>query len=186
MERIDRPDLRPDVSKLLRSGTCIPAVPLAQQPDGSFDPRYQRALARYYVDAGAGGVAVGVHSTQFEIRNPEFDLYEPVLTLMNSASDEWNTHNRPFVKIAGVAGETKQAVAEARLAAQIGYDIGLVSLSALDSASDDQLIEHCKSIATEISIMGFYLQPAVGGRYLGFNFWRRFADIDGVVAIKIS
>jgi dihydrodipicolinate synthase/N-acetylneuraminate lyase len=171
----------------LLEGQVIPAHPLALTRARRFDERRQQALTRYYHAAGAGGVALGVHTTQFEIREPKYALYKPVLELaaQTVAARDRETKRRT-VLIAGVCGKTKQAVAEARFARETGYHAGLLSLSALKSESDTGLIAHCKSIAREIPLMGFYLQPAAGGRLLSHAFWRRFVEIPNVVAIKIA
>lgn len=166
----------------LRAGTVIPAHPLALTAERKLDEQRQRALTRYYAAAGAGGVAVGVHTTQFAIRDPKIGLYRPVLelaagTLANSPG---------VIKVAGVVGPTHQAVAEARLARDLGYQTGLLSLAALKDETVDQLIDHVRAVAEVIPVFGFYLQPAVGGRLLPYQFWRRFAEIDNVVAIKIA
>lgn len=165
----------------LRKGLVIPAHPLALTRERKLDERRQRALTRYYLAAGAGGVAVGVHTTQFEIRDSKFNLLKPVLEL---AAEEL----RPtaLVKIAGVCGDKQQALGEAELAKSLGYDVALLSLAALKQASISQLIEHARAIASVIPIVGFYLQPAVGGRVLTYEFWREFAQIPEVVAIKIA
>jgi len=177
----------PPVFRLLHRGVVIPACPLALDENRRLDERHQRALIRYYCAAGAGGVAVGVHTTQFEIREPNIGLFKPVLKLAAATLDETRgKHNRPIIKIAGVCGPTSQAVAEAEFAASLGYDIALLSLSALKEASDDELIEHCTTMAQIIPLMGFYLQPAVGGRILSYSFWRSFAEIENAVAIKIA
>jgi hypothetical protein len=171
----------------LAAGLVIPAHPLALTDDGRFDERHQRALTRYYAAAGAGGLAVGVHTTQFEIRDTGVGLFEPVLTL---ARDEMDRADRgellPLVRIGGICGPTAQAVEEASLLARLGYHAGLLSLAALRDATDDALIAHCTRVAEVVPLIGFYLQPAVGGRPLGYRFWRRFAEIDHVVAIKIA
>ena len=148
--------------------------------------RRQRALTRYYLDAGAGGVAVGVHSTQFAIR--DVGLYKPVLELAMRTAQEWEPlgGRRPMFMIAGVAGRTEQALREAKLAADIGYHAGLLSLGAMRGASEEELVAHCRAVAEVIPLVGFYLQPAVGGIPLSAAFWRRFAEIDNVVAIKIA
>jgi hypothetical protein len=138
---------------------------------------------RYYMAAGAGGVAVGVHTTQFAIRDPHVGLFEPVLAL---ASEELKRCERPLVRIAGVCGLAKQALLEAELARRLGYHAVLLSLAALPDASDDELIVHCRLVADVVPIVGFYLQPAVGGRMLSYGFWRRFLEIENVVAIKIA
>ena len=177
-------DLEPEIEAALRQGKVIPAHPLVLNADRALDERRQRALSRYYIEAGAGGLAVGVHTTQFEIREPEFDLYEPVLRLAHEVME--NEAGEDFIKIAGISGTTGAAVREATLACDIGYDIGLVSLAAMKDATDGEMIAHCKAIADVIPVMGFYLQPAVGGRILPFSFWRQFAEIEGVVAIKMA
>ncbi len=166
----------------LRSGVAIPASPLALDGKRKFDPRRQRALIRYYIDAGAGGIAVGVHATQFAIR--EVGLYEPVLRTAAETADSWTT--RPLVKIAGLAGPTRQAVKEAKLARALGYHAGLLSLIAVKGASEDEMIAHCRAVAGEIPLIGFYLQASVGGMVLPESFWRRFAGIENVVAIKMA
>jgi dihydrodipicolinate synthase/N-acetylneuraminate lyase len=174
--------LTPDQLRLLHDGAVIPAHPLALDADRRLDERRQRALTRYYVAAGAGGVAVGVHTTQFEIRR--VGLLEPVLRLASETADEAR-NGRPFLKVAGVLGPTEQALAEADLAASLGYDLGLLSLRGLDW-DEERLVAHAREVAERIPLVGFYLQPAVGGRRLSHDFWRAFADIEGVVAIKIA
>ena len=165
----------------LREGAVIPAHPLALTVERKLDERRQRALTRYYLAAGAGGVAVGVHTTQFAIRRPEVGLFRPVLEL---AMEELK--GADVVKVAGIVGSTKQAVAEAELAALLGYDAGLLSLAALRDETVAELIEHVRTVATLIPVFGFYLQPAVGGRLLPYEFWRRFFEIENVVAAKIA
>ncbi|MCX7918032.1 MAG: dihydrodipicolinate synthase family protein [bacterium] len=173
--------------ELLKHGVVIPASPLALDANRKLDEKHQVALYRYYAAAGAGGIAVGVHTTQFEIRQPEFGLFEPLLELASNTIDTLsNKHQRAILKIAGVCGKTAQAVQEAALAANLGYDIALLSLSALKEATDSELIYHCRTVSQIIPIMGFYLQPAVGGRILSFDFWRKFAELDNVVAIKVA
>jgi hypothetical protein len=179
---LHRSALPQDVLALLRRGTVIPAHPLALDASRRLDARRQRALTRYYVDAGAGGLAVGVHSTQFAIR--DVGLYEPVLALAAETARAWT--DRPLVMIAGLSGRTAQVVAEARLAVSLGYHCGMLSLAAMKGASMDALIAHCEAVAAEIPLIGFYLQTAVGGIALPVEFWRRFAAIDNVVAIKIA
>jgi hypothetical protein len=175
------------VRTALAAGLVIPAHPLALDKDGRFDERHQRALTRYYAAAGAGGLAIGVHSTQFAIREPRVGLLEPVLALGREEMDRADRGQLlPLVRIGGIVGPTAQAVNEAALLARFGYHAGLLSLSALKEASDDALIAHCREVAAILPIVGFYLQPAVGGRLLGHAFWRRFAEIEQVVAIKIA
>lgn len=179
--------LAPDLSALLRQGTVIPAHPLALTPDCQLDERHQRALTRYYCAAGVGGVAVGVHTTQFGIHDPATGLLKPVLDLASRTVDEsLAAAPRPFLKIAGLLGETEQALREADLALSLGYHAGLLSLSAFRDAPDDLLLAHCRAVAAVIPVMGFYLQPAVGGRILDYTFWRRFVEIENVVAIKVA
>lgn len=174
--------LSPEVLAILRRGTVIPAHPLALDARRKLDERRQRALARYYLDAGSGGLAVGVHATQFAIR--EAGLYEPVLRIAMQEASGWA--QRPLVMIAGLSGRTDQARQEAVLARDLGYAAGLLSLAPMKAAGTDELIEHCAAVAREIPLVGFYLQQAVGGPALPFEFWRRFAAIDNVVAIKIA
>lgn len=193
----------------LGEGLAIPACPLVLNAQRRFDERRQRALIRYYLAAGAGGLAVGVHTTQFAIRDPKIGLFKPVLELAaeelrrsrreeahafnaergmrNTESDQrLLTSAATIIGIAGICGPTKQAVAEAALARELGFHAGLLSLGALQLASEDELIAHCRAVAEIIPLFGFYLQPAVGGRVLPFSFWRRFAEIQNVVAIKIA
>lgn len=179
---LHRSDLPAEVLATLRRGAVIPAHPLALDASRRLDARRQRALTRYYVDAGAGGLAVGVHATQFAIR--EAGLYETVLALAASTARERAT--RPLVMIAGLAGRTAQAVAEARVALAHGYHCGMLSLAPMRGASIDELVAHCEAVAAEIPLVGFYLQTAVGGIALPLEFWRRFAAIDNVVAIKAA
>ncbi|MBX3603155.1 MAG: dihydrodipicolinate synthase family protein [Rubrivivax sp.] len=177
-----RTELPAGVLALLQRGTVIPAHPLALDAERRLDRRRQRALTRYYIDAGAGGLAVGVHSTQFAIR--EIGLYEPVLELAARTAREWS--DRPLVMIAGLAGRTAQAQAEARIALAHGYHAGMLSLAAMKGASVDELVAHCAAVAEIVPLVGFYLQTAVGGIALPAEFWRRFAAIDNVVAIKMA
>jgi len=171
----------------LRHGQVIPAHPLALTASRTLDERRQRALTRYYLDAGAGGIAVGVHTTQFEIRRPEHGLLRPVLQLAVETARDWRpSPGHPIALVAGVVGDTKQAVTEAELAASLGYDVALLGLGALADASDSALIAHCRAVADTLPIFGFYLQPSVGGRVLGYRFWRAFAEIESAWAIKIA
>ena len=171
----------------LKSGVVIPAHPLALTPNRTLDERRQRALTRYYMDAGAGGVAVGVHTTQFAIRDPRHGMYRPVLELAAETVRESLAKNpRPFVKVAGVIGKTDQAESEAAIAKSYGYDVALLSLGALPDATDAELIKHCRAVAEVIPLFGFYLQPAVGGRVLSYEFWREFAEVENVWAVKIA
>jgi dihydrodipicolinate synthase/N-acetylneuraminate lyase len=171
----------------LHAGQVIPAHPLALTEDGQLDERRQRALTRYYHAAGAGGVAVGVHTTQFEIREPQYGLFEPVLegAAETLAACDAAT-GRQTIRIAGMCGDTAQATAEARFAREAGYHAGLLSLAALRDADDEALIVHSRAVAQEIPLVGFYLQPAVGGRVLSLRFWRRFFEIPNVIAVKMA
>jgi hypothetical protein len=171
-----------DVLAVFRAGAVIPAHPLVLDANRSLDRRRQRALTRYYLDAGSGGLAVGVHTTQFAIR--EFDLYEPLLELAMETAKSWT--DRPLFLIAGAVGRTDQAVTEARTARSLGYHAVLLSLAALKGETEDVLVEHCDAVAEELPVIGFYLQPAVGGLPLSRSFWRRLAGIDNVVGIKVA
>jgi len=172
---------------MLGSGMVIPAHPLALNADRKLDERRQRALTRYYCEAGAGGVAVGVHTTQFAIRDPRIGLLEPVLEMAaETVGESERSLGRRIVKIAGICGPAAEALREAELARGLGYDAGLLSLGALRDAAASELIAHCRAVAAEIPIFGFYLQPAVGGRILDGEFWRRFLEIENVVAIKVA
>lgn len=176
-----------DLRRTLLSGLVIPAHPLALTERRRLDERRQTALTRYYCDAGAGGIAVAVHTTQFEIRKPQVGLLQPVLQLAHGTVRDWcpSPQSRPIL-VAGVVGPTSQAVQEAELAAQLGYDAALLSLAALKDADNATLIAHCRAIAGIIPVIGFYLQPAVGGRILDTEFWRQFLEIERVVAIKVA
>jgi dihydrodipicolinate synthase/N-acetylneuraminate lyase len=167
---------------LLRRGTVIPAHPLALDAGRRLDARRQRALTRYYLDAGSGGIAVGVHATQFAIRQQ--GMYEPVLKLAADETRAWV--KRPVVLVAGLSGNTAQAKREAAIALAHGYHAGMLSLASMKGASVDELVAHCAAVAAEIPLVGFYLQPAVGGIHLPFEFWRRFCEIENVIAIKIA
>ncbi len=179
--------LDPDVSRVLARGAAIPAHPLALTAERRLDERRQRALTRYYIEAGAGGLAVGVHTTQFAIRDPGVGLFEPVLALAAEEMDRADlARTEPLLRVGGICGNTAQAEMEARLLHDLGYHAGLLSLAALKSADDDALISHCRRVAEIVPLIGFYLQPSVGGRVLSSHFWRRFAEIDNVIAIKIA
>jgi len=177
-----RSQLPAETLALLRRGTVIPAHPLALDAARRLDPRRQRALTRYYLDAGSGGLAVGVHATQFAIR--EGGLYEPVLKLAAEEARAWC--KRPLMMIAGLSGRTDQAKTEAGIARGLGYHAGMLSLAPMQGASVDELVAHCAAVAAAIPLVGFYLQPAVGGIHLPVEFWRRFCGIDNVIAVKIA
>jgi dihydrodipicolinate synthase/N-acetylneuraminate lyase len=176
-----------NVRAALEHGTVIPAHPLALDADGKLDERRQRALTRYYLAAGAGGLAIGVHTTQFSIRDPRIGLFKPVLSIAREEMDRADTsRDQPVIRIGGVCGGTDQALSEADLLARLGYHAGLLSLAAFKDADDASVIAHCEAIGARIPLIGFYLQPSVGGRALSYRFWRRFAEIPSVLAIKIA
>ncbi|MGZ5272094.1 MAG: dihydrodipicolinate synthase family protein [Ramlibacter sp.] len=179
-------DIPADSLQVLRRGAVIPAHLLALDAQRKLDERRQRAMTRYYLDAGAGGVAVGVHSTQFAIR--DVGLYEPVLQLAMRTAQDWVPlgGRRPLFMVAGLAGRTAQAVREAGIARGLGYHAGLLSLGAMKGASEPELVAHCRAVADVMPLVGFYLQPAVGGIHLPAGFWQQFAAIDNVVAIKMA
>jgi hypothetical protein len=175
------------VRQVLSVGTVIPAHPLALNAARRLDERRQRALTRYYIAAGAGGLAIGVHTTQFAIRDPRIGLFEPVLKLTAEEMDRADrTRTEPLIRIGGICGETAQAVREARLLKDLRYSAGLLSLAAAKKLNDAALIAHCREVAAILPIFGFYLQPAVGGRLLSYQFWREFAEIENVIAVKIA
>ncbi|KAF0093260.1 MAG: dihydrodipicolinate synthase/N-acetylneuraminate lyase [Puniceicoccaceae bacterium 5H] len=173
------------VRERLFQGVAIPAHPLALTARRRFDERRQRALTRYYLASGAGGLAVGVHTTQFEIREPSVGLYEPVLALAAETMDAAEA-GTTLVRVAGIAGPTAQAVQEAEIAAGLGYHLGLVSLAAFAGASDAAMVAHLRAVAEVMPVFGFYLQPSVGGRALSYAFWRQAAEIENLVAIKLA
>jgi len=176
-----------DVIGSIKKGVVIPALPLALNSRRSLDERRQRALIRYYLDAGAGGIAIGVHTTQFAIRQPEIGLYNPLLELASEEFAGYATRTKkPVIRIAGVIGKTEQAVKEATLADKYGYDAVLLSVAAFKDSDNRSIIDHCRTVAEIMPVVGFYLQPAVGGRKLDLDFWREFAGIKNVVAIKIA
>lgn len=179
--------LDPLLRKALQGGLAIPAHPLALTARRTLDERRQRALTRYYAAAGVGGIAVGVHTTQFEIRDPKIGLFEPVLAL---AAEEMTRADAgrpvPLLRVGGICGGTPQALREAGLLRQHGYHAALLSLAAFARASDRDRLAHVRAVAAVIPVIGFYLQPAVGGAVLPFAFWRAFAEIENVVAIKMA
>jgi len=181
------PEMTPQLRELLNGGLVIPACPLVLKPDRSFDEEGQRRLIRYYSAAGAGGLAIGVHTTQFAIRDPRHRLFAPVL---QAAADELNQLDRqreqPLARVAGICGRTAQAVKEAGLIRDLGYHAGLLNLGAMKGAAEDEIVAHCRAVADVIPVFGFYLQPGVGGCVLPYSFWRRFVEIENLVAIKIA
>lgn len=176
-----------DVRAHLLAGQAIPALPLALDRARRWDETSQRALVRYYLDAGAGGLAVGVHSTQFAIRDPQVGLFAPILRLAAETARTWlGAAPRPVALIAGICGRTWQALDEARSAQAAGYHAGLLSLGAWRDATERSVLRHCRQVAREIPLIGFYLQPAVGGRVFSYHFWREFAEIPELVAVKMA
>ncbi len=173
--------LKEHIKALLQKGAFIPAHPLALNEDLSIDEKSQRRLTRYYMASGVDGIAVGVHTTQFEVRQPEFNYLEPVLRM---AAEE--VGDKPLIKVAGICGPLESAVKDAELALKYGYDLGLLSMGGLQNATEQELIERTKVIAEMIPVFGFYLQPAVGGRVLSYDFWKAFAAIPNVQAIKVA
>ncbi len=179
--------LDPGIQARLQQGLVIPASPLALNARRQLDERRQRALWRYYSAAGAGGIAIGVHTTQFAIRDPKIGLFRPLLELGRDELDRLDAgRSAPLVRIAGICGETPQATSEAAVARELGYHAGLVSLAALRQADDAALVAHCQAVGEILPVVGFYLQPAVGGRVLPYRFWRRLAELESLVAIKIA
>ncbi len=177
--------LNKEIRELLHNGTVIPAHPLVLDENRTLDEERQRRLTRYYIAAGAGGVAVGVHTTQFEIRKPEINLLETVLRLATEEIDSAEL-TYPFIKVAGIVGPAPNALKEAELAVKYGYNLGLVSLGGLNNYSETDLIKHVRKVSETIPVFGFYLQPAVGGQILSYNFWKQFVEIPNVHAIKVA
>jgi dihydrodipicolinate synthase/N-acetylneuraminate lyase len=182
---MNRKQLNPALEALLKSGTVIPAHPLALNSERELDEEKQRQLTRYYMASGAGGIAIAVHSTQFEIRDPEVNLFEKVLELAAEEIDKAKL-SRPFLKIAGICGPTEQAQREAKIALQYGYDMGLLSMGGLTGWSEEEILDRTRAIAAIIPVFGFYLQPSVGGRIFSYDFWLKFAEIENVMAIKAA
>lgn len=177
--------LSKELKKALHDGLVIPAHPLALDENRQLDEQHQRALSRYYIASGAGGIAVGVHSTQFEIRDPQHNLFETVLR-MAAEEVEKAKLDRPFIKVAGVCGGTEQAIAEANTALKLGYDAALLSMGGLTAWSEEDILKRTERIAEIMPVIGFYLQPSVGGRIFSYEFWRAFAEIPNIVAIKMA
>lgn len=175
-------DIPSPVMATLRKGACLPAHPLVLNSDRQLDRVRQRAVTRYYMDAGAGGIAVGVHTTQFAIRN--VGLYAPVLELAAETTKNWGGEDK--VLVAGVTGKTAQALEETRTARSLGYHAVLLNLAFLKGASEDDILEHCRTIASEMPVIGFALLPGVGGFHLSYDFWHAFAQIKNVIAIKMA
>jgi len=181
--------LEDNLLKKIKKGIVIPAHPLALTEKRTLDERRQKALTRYYLSAGAGGLAIGVHTTQFEIHDKKIGLYRPVLEIGAETISEYEEKHQleiPVIRVAGVVGKTNQAICEAELARELGYHAVLLSLSAFKDSTNDEMLSHVRRIAEIIPLFGFYLQTSVGGRVLNYDFWRKFAEIENVVAIKIA
>lgn len=175
------------IKQVLDEGVAIPASPLALDADRKLDERRQRALWRYYIAAGSGGLAIGVHTTQFAIRDPKIGLFRPLLEMATEEMDRADAvRNKPLVRVGGICGRTDQAVNEAELLRELGFSTGLLSLAAMKDAGVDEMVKHCRAVADVIPVIGFYLQPAVGGTVLPYRFWRQFAEIENVAAIKMA
>lgn len=177
--------LSKELKELLVEGTVLPAHPLALNADRTLNEQNQRLLTRYYIASGAGGVAVAVHSTQFEIRDPKINLFERVLKITSEEVDNYRI-DRPFIKIAGICGPTEQAISEAKIATQLGYDMGLLSMGGLQGWKETAILDRVRAVAEEIPVFGFYLQPSVGGRIFSYKFWEEFVNIENVEAIKCA
>ncbi len=177
--------LDPALKSLLQSGTVIPAHPLALNQSRQFDEDRQRGLTRYYMASGSGGVAVGVHSTQFEIRDPAINLYDRVLRIASEEIDAAEL-KRPFIKVAGICGPTEQAIKEAELSVKYGYDLGLLSMGGLQGWTEKAILQRVRDVVSVIPVIGFYLQPSVGGRIFSYDFWLEFAEIKNIEAIKVA
>ncbi|MFC5406374.1 dihydrodipicolinate synthase family protein [Cohnella soli] len=180
-----RKTLSPSLMEALQDGLVIPAHPLALNENRKLDPISQRALTRYYIASGAGGIAVGVHSTQFEIRDPQHNLFETVLAM--AAEEVARAQiDRPFIQVAGICGPTEQALREVDVAIKHGYDVALLSMGGLKDWTEADLLERTRQVAARMPVIGFYLQPSVGGRIFTYEFWQEFAEIPNVVAIKMA
>ena len=180
-------DRHEEALRILRAGTIIPATPLALDEDRRFDEASQRLLMRYYLDAGSGGIATAVHSTQFAIRDPKYGLYEPILRLVAEEIDAYEKRaQRTVVRVAGVCGKAEQAVKEAEAAASYGYDAVLLSPGGLSDLSEAELLERTRAVAAVLPVIGFYLQPAVGGRLFSYDYWEKLCEIGNVAAIKCA
>jgi dihydrodipicolinate synthase/N-acetylneuraminate lyase len=184
---MDKSAIPAGLGSALKNGIVIPAIPLALDASRKFDARRQRALVRYYLDSGAGGIAAGVHTTQFAIRDPEHGLFEPVLAAVSETIDEWSSRSgKAVMKIGGVCGPTAQAKNEAAFLVSAGYHAGLLSLAGHGKDTNEELLRHVREVAALIPVVGFYLQSAVGGRVLPYEFWRALAEIENLIAIKIA
>ncbi|MDR1933330.1 MAG: dihydrodipicolinate synthase family protein [Spirochaetales bacterium] len=184
---MNKTELPRDIFDKIMGGTVIPAIPLALDEKRRFDEKRQKALVRYYIDAGAGGIAIGVHTTQFEIRRPEYGLFRPVLDLVSKTIDEHAAkRNKKIIKIGGICGRTPQALREASFLRENGFHAGLLSMADFAEDPVDVMIGHVREVAAAIPVFGFYLQPSVGGRVLSYGFWREMACVENVIGIKIA
>lgn len=184
---MNRTQLPPAILETIRHGTVIPATPLALDARRRFDERRQRGLMRYYIDAGVGGVAVGMHFTQFEIRTPGIDLFEPVLRICSEEIDRCaQKAGRPIAKVAGISGLTATALKQAETARELGYHFGIVSMAAFQGAMEQEMIHHMRELSKVMPLFGFYLLTGVGGIKLPYSFWRELAEIENIVGIKIA
>lgn len=173
--------------EILHNGTVIPAIPLVLNEDRKFNEKGQRTLIRYYLHCGVGGLAIGVHTTQFEIRKPEIGLFEPLLRLAAEEIDAFEKNTgKTIVRIAGACGPVAQASVESKIAKGLGYDAVLLSPGGLNHLSEKQMIERTEHVAAIMPVIGFYLQIAVGGRRFSSEYWKAVADIDNVVAFKAA
>lgn len=176
-----------DLLNRFKEGVVIPAHPLSLKENREIDEEDMRALARYYIDAGVGGIAIGVHTTQFEIRDPDVNLFERVLRFTSkSIQEHCDKTGKNIMKISGVCGKTEQAVSEAKFSEELGFHACLLSLAAMKDESIDAMVEHCRKVAEVMPVIGFYLQPAVGGRVLPYQFWHEFCKIENVIGIKMA
>lgn len=179
--------MTPQIRQLLNAGMAIPACPLVLDRERRFDEEKQRRLIRYYSAAGSGGLAIGVHTTQFAIREPRHNLHKTVLLVAADEMDQLDRNRaNPILRVGGICGKTEQAVAEAGVARDLGFHAGLLSLGAMKDAPEDEIIAHCRAVAQVIPVFGFYLQASVGGCVLPYSFWRKFVEIENLIAIKIA
>ena len=180
-------DIPAELLAKFRQGMVIPAVPLALDADRKFSLPHQRAMTRYYIDAGAGGIAIGVHSTQFAIRDPKIAMFEEVLSKTNEFINQWcDKRGTSVLKVGGICGKTEQALKEAEFERSLGFHAGLLSLAAMKDASVEEMLDHCRKVSEVMPLIGFYLQPSVGGRILPYEFWREFMEIPNVLGIKMA
>ena len=173
--------------EILHGGTVIPAIPLVLDEYRHFDEKGQRRLTRYYLEAGAGGIAIAVHTTQFEIRDPKYNLFEKVISVVADEIAKYEDEiGKVIVKVSGICGEKAQSVNEAKLVLSLGFDAGLLSPGSLHHLTEDEMVDRTKAVAEILPVIGFYLQPSAGGRIFTYDYWRRICEIENVVAIKIA